>query len=134
MTHEELKESFEDYMRKKYSWVDLGFIEPQGVYFKKETKALFDLWRELKEKEVGNKVDIKEPEFKWAVARSLYQLEANIDAAYFKSREELLNSGGYKLLKISVYEARIYQLDSKKEKFVFEETLQDALLLNSLPF
>lgn len=131
MTQEELKESFEDYMRKKYPWVDLGFIEPQGVYFKKETNALFDLWRELKEKEVGSKAEIKEPEFKWAVARSLYQLEANIDTEYFEAREELLNSGGYKLLKIPLYEAKIYQWYSKKEKFVFEETLQDALLLNS---
>lgn len=132
MTQEELKESFEDYMRKKYPWVDLGFIEPQGVYFKKETNALFDLWRELKEKEVGSKVEIKEPELKWAVARSLYQLEANIDTEYFKSREELLD-WEYKLLKIHLYEAKIYQWDSKKEKFIFEENLQGALLLNSLP-
>ena len=131
MTQEELKESFEGYMRKKYPWVDLGFIEPQGVYFKKETNALFDLWRELKEKEVGSKVEIKEPELKWAVARSLYQLEANIDTEYFRSREELLD-WRYKLLYIPLYEAKIYKWDSKKEKFVFEETLQDALLLNSL--
>ena len=120
MKSSEIRDSFESYVRAKYPWVDLELIEAQVVYANKETAALFDLWFlwKVQVEEVDVK-DLPTPSYRWAIARSMLELQnSDSSVVYFQTEEDLKRL--HTISTIPLREAKVFRYDEEKKKFVFD--------------